>query len=47
MRPTGRSRTLMRAGAIGDIGSTAIATLGMYSARRPKWLCDIEATELS
>jgi hypothetical protein len=28
MRPTGRSRARMRAGAIGDKGSTAIATLG-------------------
>lgn len=28
MRPTGRRRALMRAGAIGDKGSTAIATSG-------------------
>jgi hypothetical protein len=28
MRPTGKRRALMRAGAIGERGSTAIATLG-------------------
>lgn len=30
MRPIGRSKALMRAGAIGDKGSTAIATFGCH-----------------
>lgn len=30
MRPMGRSNALMRAGAIGDRGSTAIATFGVH-----------------